>query len=345
MVADRETSSRWSTRTIVLAAILLLHAGLFYFIATQRSRTADTDSRQAFTPVERETGGSSGSLAEARHKADAAPTDRRWRFDAFDVWPTDAVARAQTSTASIEPARGMMAEAGEEADAAAAKNALTIERWTLPEYALASARAGEEGAVYLDLRIDDDGRPVEVKLLRSSAPGRLEESAQAVVSNWRFSAPQPLARSTWAEVGLRFHAYRYELSRITEPLPDGKASAPTKPVSSAEPFRRLLGELSSSKPTFATLENAQPDFQKMRTTVIKWGRATNVRLLNPKEDSWHEYVAHREFRSASEGGTIALRWDLYDVQHEHAHARWKIAVDPYARIWAAKADTEPSEER
>jgi len=89
----------------------------------------------------------------------------------------------------------------------------------------------------------------------------------------------------------------------------------------------------------STLENTQPEFQKMRTTIIKWGPAKKVRWVNPQESAWQEYSATPEFRSNSEGGTIAVRWDRYDVQHEHVHALWKIAIDPYERIWAAKADT------
>ena len=67
MSTDRPISSPWPRRLIALAVIVLIHAVVFYFIATQRAKTAaSADGRQAFTPVERQTGGSSGSLAEGR---------------------------------------------------------------------------------------------------------------------------------------------------------------------------------------------------------------------------------------------------------------------------------------
>jgi TonB family protein len=350
MSSDRSTGNPWPRRLIALAAIVLIHAALFYFVINERQRTpANADARQAFTPVERESGGSAGSLTTARSPAgrtEIPPPDSRWRFEPFEVWPVNAAGKAVPgANASSEGIRTSVLDESESDVASAGMGAPRVLRWSLPEYPLAWARAGEEGSVYLDVHIDAEGKPTEVKLLPSSASPRLEQLAQGVVSSWQFTAPtwHSTPVSGWAEIEVHFDFYRYRYSFIKAPARDGgEPRTGKKPVRNDEEFRRIVGMLSTSGPMFANLENTQPDFQQMRNTVVKWGRARTARLLNPKESEWKEYTAEPEFRSNSWGGTIAIRWDRYDVLHEHAHATWKVAVDPYGRIWAARADILPN---
>jgi TonB family protein len=352
--ADRPTPNPWPARAIAVGAIVLLHAAIFYFIANQRAKTAAAeDGRQAFTPIRKEKGESTGSLPEGRAKNGQAqteietPPDSHWRFEPIDIWPT-AFAGTMMDTALASPtgARATLQDPTGEPASDGKGSGVTIKRWARPEYPAEWARAGDEGSVFLEIHVDDQGKPGEVKLARSSASARLEESAQRAAARWLFTAPAWRSKpvSAWAEVELRFNFYRYQLSRIGDPLPDedatAGATANAKPVSSEAAFRQLVNDLSSSKPAFATLENTQPDFQKMRSTVVRWGKAREARLLNTNDSTWKEYVAKPEFRSASDGGTIAVRWDVYDVRHERANASWKIAVDRYGRIWAAKAEAE-----
>ena len=320
---------RLPVRVIVIGLIVLLHGIVFYVVIHQRARPGNGDDRQAFTPVVRETGGPSGSLGEKPRPAAATsvPAESHWRFDAIEVLPSEGPDET--------PATDVTEKLVDSPDA----SPMTIKSWTRPDYPLAWARAGEEGSVSLDAHLDASGKPTEVKLLNAAAPAHLVQSAQNAVAAWRFSTPA--AVTTWAQIELRFSPYRYGYSFVGESMPEGTPNPGKKPVSSAEAFRHLLSGLSSSKPTLATYENSQPMYQKMRTTVIKWGRPTQVRLLNPKEKDWKEYAVKREYRGSTYGygGTITLRWDQYEVQHEHVKARWKVAVDPYERIFAVKADT------
>ena len=48
------------------------------------------------------------------------------------------------------------------------------------------------------------------------------------------------------------------------------------------------------------MENTQPSWQKMRTTVIQWGDPVQVRSLNSKEREWKEYATKPDDAAAVE---------------------------------------------
>jgi TonB family protein len=354
MSSNRPGSGRWSARTVFLVAIVLAHAGLFYLVATQRSRLGSGDDRQAFLPIEGKTGSSTGSLTDTATRRDKSPPAPRfrgvprkkesaavpvvtlWRFAPFDVWPAQAnwpdnsPALEGTRAAPQEP-RGVQV--------ASSEHGVAIKSGTWPEYPVAWAQADEDGSVVLQVGVDEQGKATDVSVQNSSASSRLEAAAKRAVSTWTFSRPVAMPAGARIELEMRFNAYRQQLWRVTRLMSEGGAQAYVEKVSSAEALRNLINDLSSPVAALANLENAQPDFQKMRSTVLKWGQARQVRLINPEESAWHEYIVHPEFRSNTYGGAIPLRWDLYDVRHEKVRAHWKVATDFYGRIWAAKADT------
>lgn len=55
-----------------------------------------------------------------------------------------------------------------------------------PAYPVSSRRRGEEGRVVLRVFVDAQGRAAKVEVQDSSGHGRLDESALAAVSRWRF---------------------------------------------------------------------------------------------------------------------------------------------------------------
>jgi len=60
-------------------------------------------------------------------------------------------------------------------------------RITQPEYPPSSRRAGEEGTVTLAVMVQENGRPGEVKVAKSSGFPKLDEAAvKEVQRNWRF---------------------------------------------------------------------------------------------------------------------------------------------------------------
>jgi TonB family protein len=77
---------------------------------------------------------------------------------------------------------------------------------TKPPYPLAARRQGAEGRVLLRAQVLEDGRCVQVNILRSSGHAALDESALATVRRWHFlpatRAGMPVA--SWVEVPIAF---------------------------------------------------------------------------------------------------------------------------------------------
>ena len=75
-----------------------------------------------------------------------------------------------------------------------------------PVYPVSSRRRGEEGRVVLRVYVDTQGRAAKVEVQESSGYGRLDESAVAAVSRWRFvparRGVEPLA--AWVRVPIVF---------------------------------------------------------------------------------------------------------------------------------------------
>ena len=75
-----------------------------------------------------------------------------------------------------------------------------------PAYPPASRRAGEAGQVQLRVLVDESGRPREVKILRSSGFGRLDEAAVAAIKRWLFAPARQGSGpvSAWTQVNVTF---------------------------------------------------------------------------------------------------------------------------------------------
>lgn len=75
-----------------------------------------------------------------------------------------------------------------------------------PAYPVSSRRRGEEGRVALRVLVDAEGRAAKVEVLESSGHNRLDESAVAAVTRWRFvparRGSEPLA--AWVRVPIVF---------------------------------------------------------------------------------------------------------------------------------------------
>ncbi len=76
----------------------------------------------------------------------------------------------------------------------------------LPPYPPSARRLAQEGVALARVYVGEDGRPVEVRLARSSGFAALDEAALGAVRGWRFfparRGAEPVA--SWIEVPLRF---------------------------------------------------------------------------------------------------------------------------------------------
>jgi len=69
-----------------------------------------------------------------------------------------------------------------------------------PAYPRLSRRLGEQGMVWLLVRVDADGRPESVEVERLSGHARLDAAALAAVRGWRFVPARRAGRAVAAEV-------------------------------------------------------------------------------------------------------------------------------------------------
>jgi TonB family protein len=80
-------------------------------------------------------------------------------------------------------------------------------RWLRPEYAAEWAGAGIVDSLVLDLRIDPQGRPVDIRVVQPSGSPRLDQSVLQAAPQWRFAWPPSRSPpdAMWARIELRFN--------------------------------------------------------------------------------------------------------------------------------------------
>lgn len=76
------------------------------------------------------------------------------------------------------------------ANAAGANVSLDYASTTAPRYPVDSMRRGEQGTVFLRVRVDRDGTPIQIDVVRSSGFRQLDRAARESVWRWRFRPVQ-----------------------------------------------------------------------------------------------------------------------------------------------------------
>jgi TonB family protein len=167
-----------------------------------------------------------------------------------------------------------------------------------PEYSEEARRASLEGTVLLRIIVDEDGRPRELKVMRSLGLG-LDEKAIVAVSNWQFAPGtkegQPVPVQAQIEVNFRLLDHdsklaRWHLARAEFHIPDGAM----RPV--VEKSAALVVDGGANNAT-ATLS----------FDIDENGVPANVKVEKSSEDEWAIAVTSAlsrwKFRPASNHGT------------------------------------------
>jgi TonB family protein len=224
---------------------------------------------------------------------------------------------------------------------------IAIVQRVMPEYPSASMRAGEQGGTVLQVRVDESGQASEVRIARSSGYPRLDESAVRAVRQWKFAAAtkDALAVPAWGELELRFNLYRFTLSRINDAphdlVPPGQiaAGASEAPVPGGEAALRLLmDEVRASESNQFGAAWPPGEMTRLKEVLTGWGDAELVQYRGAVAGNrWRTYEIKPEFRKGRARETVELRWDMYEVSHDHGTSEWRIAVDRNGNIWCAHA--------
>jgi periplasmic protein TonB len=123
------------------------------------------------------------------------------------VTPVDAVPPQVVTTEASNVARPIEGPTG--SGVATGNNDATIayETATPPSYPIAALRDGVEGSVLLRVLVDEQGKPIEVLILKSSGSRELDNAARDhVLAAWRFHPAQRdgHAIQAWAQVPVKF---------------------------------------------------------------------------------------------------------------------------------------------
>jgi TonB family protein len=333
-----------SPRSVALAFVLILHGALAYqLIKAHRASTSEGKSAPAMiTPIMVHPGRATRESGAQQGKARDEEVPQ-WTFAPLYVSPN-------TSTVKAMPPGNPILIATERPAATVGPRVL---RRVLPEFPIESVRTGEEGATLVRLRIDDRGKPSDVQVASSSNSSALDAAAVLAVQQWQFEAARNGARAvaSLAVVELRFQLYPITVSLLQ---PRGAETAPAVRTPEADDtaqapggetaLRNLIsgsGSFLPGKPD----EQMEHETRALRAALHSWGPATDVQFLYfVGGRSWKTYALRPEY-AGQPGDTnaerVSVRWETYDVQHDHVTTTWRIAVDHSGRIWAVMTGVAP----
>ncbi len=332
-------------RSVFAAAIIAAHLLLAYLLTVPL--------RHATTPI---SGAGESVLllmpgASRETTAQSLPTQGEPQLEKREVvWvPTapdfeiEYPAEASGQQAASQPGSGRPDVPGTLAPEAG----IAVLQRVLPQYPIESVRANEEGSTVLQVLVDESGRASEVRIARSSGYERLDDSAVSAVSLWKFapSTKGALAVATWGEMELRFELYRFTVSRIIDaPLdlvPPGQILniSNEAPVPGGEAaLRGLMKEVRSTNADAFDAPFLRDELKRMKEALAGWGEAGAIQFSGAAAGNrWRAYEIRPEFRKGSGRETVELRWDVYQVSHDHGMSEWRIAIDRSGTIWCAHA--------
>jgi periplasmic protein TonB len=222
--------------------------------------------------------------------------------------------------------------------------AVTLLARIIPKYPVASARRREEGATQVQLHVDTRGRVTGVRIIRSSGSPRLDDAAVDAFRKWRFAPLPPSMGPDGVSVTTeqRFILYRLRYSRLGDKAADSvdveEVQGPADQVTpgSQQALRRFIDQVRAG--TFSE----DPDFAerielgKMREALQEWGAVKSMHFTGTAgPQRWTAY------RVRSTGASVEVKWNLFEVVHEHATTEWLIAVDRQGRVWCARTSRAP----
>ena len=207
--------------------------------------------------------------------------------------------------------------------------------------------------IHSRVRIDlSDPGPVFATFMddgKQARPGvqPVQVQAQQVIPNRGLVSSVP---DVGADEQPRIDLYRFEYSRIGERpadrVPGEQATAGASEVATPggeAALRRFIDVLKSGNVPGAQSGSARSDVAKIRSALDEWGAVRSIQFSGGVGDhGWSTYDIKPEFRDSPGPATVEVRWDLYEVRHEHGTSVWRVAVDREGTVWCAQAGAAPS---
>jgi periplasmic protein TonB len=218
-------------------------------------------------------------------------------------------------------------------------------RRVVPKYPADSVRRGDQGRTLLLLHVDDKGRPVEVRVTRSSGYTRLDEAAVRAAWKWRFEPARKEGQTVdrWTKLDLGFNLFRYTFSRIQEEagfegeLIRNDATDAGVP-GGEEALRRFIDELAAGSLLYMSADVARQESDALRTALGQWGKVQTVHFMQVAgEPGTHTHKVRQEYTGGVGPTDVAVRWGMYEVRQERGTSVWRVAIDRAGEIWSAHA--------
>jgi protein TonB len=261
------------------------------------------------------------------------------------------VPTAPQATAPAPPSVGPGEPAGRANGVPDGGWAPTVLQRFVPIYPATSMRLREEGVAIVQARVNDRGRVLETKLARTSGFRRLDDAAVRALAKWKF-APAPAgtrAGDVWGQFELHFNLFNIVYSRIgdermnTPPEEQIKTGATDLGMPGGEAsLLRFISDVSTGSVDGEPAGSSQKDLARIRSALEEWGAVQSVQIANGVgNQTWAAYEIKREYRSQHPYSRIEVRWNTYQVRHEHEDSVWLVAFDRDGKIWSVRVGLAP----
>ena len=226
---------------------------------------------------------------------------------------------------------------------------LTLLERVIPRYPVASARRREEGATQVLLHVDKSGHVSDVKITRSSGFRRLDEAAVDAFRKWRFAALSAgSADGEVVQTEQRFILYRLRYSRLGDKAADKVDVEEVHPATdqaapgSEQALRRFIEQVRAGTYGGDADFVGRIELTRMRAALEEWGAVKSMEFAGSAgPPRWTAY----DIRAGSSPGfaspMVEVRWNVFEVRHEHATTEWLVAVDRNGTLWTARVSRAP----
>jgi TonB family protein len=222
---------------------------------------------------------------------------------------------------------------------------IVVLRHVEPVYSVASVRAHEYGTVAVQVLVDEQGRPNQVELLRSSGFPRLDASALQSVRRYRFA---PLIRGSqavrvWTTIHVTFDPLPMPVPvtmvEFDESVAEQIASA-TRPNSGrplADPDTEATLRGLVEKVLAALASERAGEIQRPASVphapihqLAAWGELKSVQFVGFASRGFKSDVPERRVTGTRLWGGFrnTSRWEIYEVKQAGGTSYWLAAVAP-----------------
>jgi TonB family protein len=346
---------------VTACTVLAAHVLLIWIAIQLRAHYGERQSRESTEPVlamliEQPRNLSFGSVpiqvrtVDVLHLQRYAPALPDIPLEAAELTISEAPPQAASAPVSLRADAGLAGDAGVASGRSGGGYVPTLLERVVPKYPMRSARLREEGVAGIHIRVEESGRVAEVKVTSSSGSRRLDDAALDAARKWKFARMPKGSAPTgaWVATELRFVLYRFTYSRLDEDATDNVyveevkiGAADEAAPGGQEALGRFIAEVWAGGTPGDAAGPSRSEMAKMRAALHEWGEVMSIRFTGSAGGpQWIAYEVDKQ-RPGFMRPTVEVKWNMFEVHHQHAISEWLIAVDRDGTVWNARASRAP----